>query len=249
MRITDVFCGLGAFWTPDPLMPLTPAAVLEVMDSCGIEKALVHSNLVGTPAWTGDANALVAEAAREDPRFEPVFILSTHGPDGLTTPADYAAQMKAAGCRLAYLRPTSVWYGLCTWALEDLLGMCSDARLPVLLSVLNQRIDEVEQVCRHFPKLRVVLANVDYSNDTWLYPLLRRHKQVSVVVGPTYIPPMGPWRFVKHFGVQRLIYGSGLPQFAPGGALAMVMYADLRDQDKQSILSANIESLMAEAAL
>jgi predicted TIM-barrel fold metal-dependent hydrolase len=249
MKIIDAFCGLGPYWGGDRMQPLEAAQVLEVMDYCGIDSAVVYSNLVHTPASVGDANQLAAEAAGQCSRFLPMFLLTTHALDHMPTPADYARQMRQAGARAAMLRPTSVPYGLCTWVLGELLEMCAQARLPLYLSVLGPRVEEVDSLCRQFPRLRLVLTHVDYNADSWLYPLLRRHREVRVCLAPYYIPPLGVERFVRHFGPQRLIFGSGLPQFAPGGLLALVTYADLGDSDKAMILGGNMESLMREVAL
>jgi predicted TIM-barrel fold metal-dependent hydrolase len=107
----------------------------------------------------------------------------------------------------------------------------------------------VERLCTDFPGLRLVLLGLSYREDPWLFPLLRRFETLYVCLGHFYIPAHGPMRFLEHFPADRLLFGSGLPFFSPGGLIAHVTYADIPDGDKEKILSGNITRLMSEVQL
>lgn len=250
MRIVDACCGIGRWATKDKITPSEPAEILAIMDSCGVDSALVFSNLIFYNAWAPDANRLAAETAAVAPdRFVPAFVLAPRPYKESVTPDDFAVAMKQAQAKAAWLFPAHQQHGVALWLIGDLLSMCVQKRIPLFLPADNVSPDQIHDICRGFPKLRLILANLGYRSDNWLYPLLKLHSELRVCLGPTYIPPLGPEQFVRHFGAKRMIFGSGLPQFAPGGLIAHVMYSRLKEAEKQQILAANIETLMKEVRL
>lgn len=252
MKIIDAYCGTGPWMYRDKIQPSDPAETLEIMDHCGIDSALAFSNLAAhTMNESVDSNACTAEIARQYPRFIPAFVITNRPYDDSRKVEDYLPEMRACNARGAWLCPqnnrqvTGMW----TWTTDPIFEFCSSYRIPLFLSIEATDPNRVNEICRDFPDLILVLTNLAYNSDNWLYPLLRRHALLHVCCGPTYIPPLGPQRFVRHFGSYRLIFGSGLPHFGPGGLIGHVMYAEIPDTDKAQILGGNIERLMAEVQL
>ena len=250
MRIVDAYCGIGPWAAKDKITPCEPAEILAIMDSCGVGSAIVFGNPIACNAWAPDANRLAAETAAALPdRFIPAFVLAPRPYNESVTTADFAVAMKQAQAKAAWLCPAHQQHGVSLWLIGDLLSMCVQKRIPLFLPADNVSPDQIHDICRGFPKLRLILANLGYRSDNWLYPLLKLHGELRVCLGPTYIPPLGPEQFVRHFGAERMIFGSGLPQFAPGGLIAHVIYSRLNDADKQKILAGNIETLIKQVRL
>jgi len=249
MHIIDAYCGIGPWADRDRLLPATPAETLAILDGCAIGRALVYSNLAHAWADAIDVNQATVRLCAGNPRFVPAFLLAPHPYDDSPKPADYAAAMRAAGARAAWLRPASQQHGLAPWQIGGLLDMCAECRLPLFLPADSGTPEQLDLLGHEFPRLRLVLANLSYRDDNWLYPLLRRHAAFCACLGPTYVPPLGPERFVRHFGTARLIFGSGLPHHAPGGLIGHVMYARIPEAAKQAVLGGNLERLMQEVCL
>lgn len=251
MRVIDAYCSIGPWSYRDRIQPSDPAETLEIMDYCGVDFALAFSNLAHTSSWSVEANARVAEAARKHPRFIPAFVLTSRPYDDSRQVDDYLPEMRACGARGAWLWPQNnrQGHGLWKWTTAPLFEFCVAHRLPLFLSIEVTTPDRVDEICRDFPALTLVLVGLPYSADVWLFPLLRSHSRLHVCCGQAYVPPLGPQRFVRHFGPDRLIFGSGLPQFGPGGLIGHVMYADIPDSAKESILGGNLERLMGEVRL
>jgi predicted TIM-barrel fold metal-dependent hydrolase len=249
MKILDANVGVGPWWTKDAILPSEPAEILAILDACGVDEAIIQSNLVHSPSSAVDINRATVALASAFPRFRPAFLLTPHPYDHLPKPADYAESMRAAGARVAWLRPAAQQHGVWTWLVGDLLGMCEDTRLPLFMPIDSLSPNDIHQMCDEFPSLRLVLTNLGYRSDIWLYPLLRRHPELRICLGHTYIPPLGPELFVRHFGPQRMIFGSALPHFTPGGLVGMVNYSTVSDADKALIFAGNMERLMDEVRL
>ena len=249
MKIIDANCGIGPWWTRNAILPYQTADILAILDYCGIDAALAHSNLAHSPAWPPDGNARAAAEAAKCPRLIPAFLLAPHPYDDGWQPGDYAKAMRRAGAKAAWLRPNYQQHGVATWIIGDLLAMCVEHRLPLFLPADALTPNDIHTLCSEFPDLRLVLTNLGYRADVWLYPLLRRHPELRVCLGPIYNPPLGPEKFVRHFGAARLIFGSGLPHFAPGSLIGMVSYSRLAEAEKAAIFAGNIERLMEEVRL
>ena len=240
MKIIDAWCGVGPWSGRDPLLPWKPEQIVEILDQCGIQSALV--------AWAPEINQATVDLVRANPRFLPAFVLAPDPHGQGWGAARYAEAMRAAGARAAWLRPSEQQHSFVAWQLADLLAMCAEQRLPLFLPVDATTPDQIDAVGREFPRLRLVLTGLGYQVDNWLYPLLRRNPEIRVCVAPAYLQPMAVERFVRTFGAERLLFGSGLPLFAPGGMLAMIQYAALTDTDRQKVLGGTLELLLREAA-
>ncbi len=251
MQIIDAFCGIGPWAQRDRLLPSDPADTLAIMDHCGIDSAVVFGNLAGSWGRAHEANKMAAKAARECDRFIPAFVLAPQARDDGLHAEEYADQMSQAGAKAAWLWPHlgKQGHGLWNWLIGDLLAMCSENRVPLFLPADADEPDRIETICRDFPQLRLILVNLGYRADGWLFPLLGRHAELRVCLGPVYIPPIGPERFVEHFGADRLIFGSGLPHDSPGGLIGHVTYSRVSDADKEKILGGNMAALVQEVQL
>ena len=248
MKIIDACVGIGPWGWRNPVLPGRTADVLAILDYCGIDSAVVFSNLTHVTGF--DANASVLREINSNPRLFPAFLLAPQTYDSHPRPEDYLTAMRQAGAKVAWLRPAWQKHGVASWVIGDLLRMCVAHRLPLFVPMDGgMTYNDVHALGNEFPELRLVLTNLGYNADASLFPLLRRHRELRICLGQTYCTTLAPERFVQHFGPNRMIFGSGLPQCAPGGLIAMVAYAQLDDAVKQKIFAGNIEQLMNEVSL
>ena len=236
MPIIDICCGIGPWRTRDPLLPYAPAQTLALLDHFGIDKALVYSSLAAQGGTVADGQAIIQEAVQLSPRFLPTLTLDfcPHRPEAREAVLTTAA--KAVCC---YAPPDVLIYG-------DIAERCEQRRLPWLLSLGWWTPAHIHQLCAAFPRLRVILSGLDYRADEWLYPLLAQHDELRICPVPNYICPRGLERFVARFGAARLLFGSGLPEFSPGGLISYIMYSELSAEEKAGILAGNAEALFQE---
>jgi len=249
MKILDAYCGIGPWSTRDKLLPYRPEEILALMDHFGIERALVYANAAVAWGQPPGVNDFVIQAARISERFIPALALAPNVHTGYPTPDDYLAVMRSVGARAAWLFVQGTVRGLWRWHVGELMDMLVEHHVPLFLLADQCPPDALDMLLHDAPELQVVLCGVGYMGDSWLYPLLKRHPGLHICLGNYYVPPGDPERFVRQFGAERLIFGSGLPHFSPGGLIGHVMYADLPDADKQTILAGSLQSLLAEVQL
>ncbi len=253
MEIVDSFCGIGAWARKDGILPSRPDEILRLMDHFGIARALVYLNMSKFLGWAPEANRQLAEICRAEPRFIPAFTIGLHPHDtGMKLP-DYLAAMREAKAKALWLRLPFTPYRQArsyqSWLIGDWLKACAEKKIPVFFHAEEEDPNLFHAICSEYPDLRLILTGLIYTADSFLYPLLRQHPNLRVCLGHMYIPSGNPMRFLEHFKADRLLFGSGLPEFSPGGMIAHVQYADIPDADKARILGGNLSELMAEVRI
>jgi predicted TIM-barrel fold metal-dependent hydrolase len=248
MDIFDCFCGIGPWQTRDRLLPYRPTEILALLDHFGIGTALVHSNFAADGGSPLRGNLIVREACSAQARFIPAFNYPPYPYDDSPGVEGTLAAMRAAGAKVLWHEPRK-GVGIERWLWGAMLEACSERGVPLFVHREGIAPDAIHALLTDFPALNVVLVAVGYGDDWWLYPLLKKFARLRVSLGHYYIPADNPARFVRHFSADRLLFGSGLPHFSPGGLIAHVMYADLRDAERASIFGGNLRRLLGEARL
>ncbi len=244
MEIWDAFCGVGPWFRRDRLLPWKAEELLALLDHYGIARALVHSNFTagGGNAWHG--NAVVADICLRHPRLRPVFSYTPFPHSDSPRLGDLLRAMRQADSRMVFLFPHSAYPIQAVYG--ELFDACVAHLLPLGLNRENLTPAWVEEVLRNWPDLRLLLCGCGYNEEIWLYPLLRRYSNLRVCVGHYFIPPDGPQRFLSEFPAERLVFGSGLPFFSPGGLIAHLQYAPISPGDREAIFGSNIRHWMEE---
>jgi len=252
-KILDSFCGIGRWAKRDIITPSTVDEVVAQLDRFGISRALVYSNRIRQLSQADECNQTLVEMINNNERLIPAFSLALNPYEADNGVDSCFGLMRDAKARALWINSPfaskKLTHSLRRWQLGEWLDRCSKAKLPVLLYAEGLPPDNIDTLCREFPDLKVILTSVMYSGDSFLYPLLRAHPNLYVSLGHMYIPAGNPELFVRHHGYKRLIFGSGLPDFSPGGMITHVMYADISDTAKSAIFSDNLATLLNEVEL
>lgn len=247
MEIFDCFCGVGPWWTRDRILPYQPEEIIELMDHFAVSQALVHSNFTTNRGSAVRGNQLLLEACRNSDRLQPALTLPPFVYNGQPDISKWLDYMKQSESKAIWLVPNDG--NLYPWLFEKLLPVCVQNKIPVFLHRDKGSADDINRLCQAYPGLRLILVGCGYGDDWWLYPLLEKHQSLHICLGHFYIPAYGPMRFLQHFPAERLLFGSGLPFFSPGGLISHVNYADIEESAKEKILSGNIKRLLSEVEI
>jgi predicted TIM-barrel fold metal-dependent hydrolase len=107
----------------------------------------------------------------------------------------------------------------------------------------------VTSLLRDFPDLRVIIVgHGGWGDDRYFRPLLERYPGFHVDVS-FYHADQGLPGLVARYGPDRLLYGSGHPDYQMGGALMYVARARVSDEARTAIAGDNLRRLLAEVRL
>jgi hypothetical protein len=114
---------------------------------------------------------------------------------------------------------------------------------------LGPRWQEAADLLREFPELTLVVVNhSDWGDDRLFRPLIERYPRLHLDTS-NYQLERGLSDFVRKYGPDRLLYGSGSPNLQMGAALLTLAQADVSDDAKAAIAGGNLRRLLSEVRL
>lgn len=245
MDFFDCNCMVGRFGQPLPGQFYSAEALERELERCGIGRALVYHALAREldPA-TGNA-ALERELAGRE-RFAPCWVVMPDHTGEMPAPDELCERMAAASVRAVRMFPKEHSYSLAEWSCGELFAALERRQVPVFLDHDQTDWNEVDSICRAHPGLPLVLLRANYRVHRSLYPLLARHPMLHIEIG-VFVAHDGIADCAQRFGAERMLFGSALPHFTPGGPMANVAYSRISDADKASIAAGNLHRLLGAA--
>ena len=247
MDFFDVNCTIGRAATPSRHGPRTIEGLLAAMDRAGIGRALVcHSLSLEAHPSVGNA-AVIRETAGHD-RLVPCWAALPATAPEAPPPADLLQAMDDAGVRAVRLCPSAGrhQFPLGSAHAHQLFAALAERRVPVLLDSTEATWEQVEATAKAHPRLPLILLSVGYRSIRALYPILEATESVLVEIS-LYQLCGGLREGVGRFGPRRFLFGTNLPRFEPGSAVASVRYADISEEAKALIAGGNLDALLREA--
>lgn len=151
--------------------------------------------------------------------------------------------------RAARLCPVTHRLSLAPWAIDRLLGVLAERRVPLFLDFDNihwseeRPWDTLERVCRTYPQLPVVLLREGQANFRILFALLDRCP--NLIIETSYLQGHDVIRLmVERWGTGRLVFGTGLPIFDPGLPVTGLTYASLEPAALAAVGGGTLDKLL-----
>jgi predicted TIM-barrel fold metal-dependent hydrolase len=244
MDFFDCNCMIGRSGQPLPGQFHTADDLECELDRCGIARALVFHALAKEldPALGNDALARDL-AGRE--RLAPCWIVMPSYTGEMPPPDELCDRMAEAGVRAVRLFPQMHSYSLSEWCSGGLLAALEARRIPVFIDHDQTNWDEVDRICAAHPGLPLVLLRPNYRVHRSLYPLFEHHANLHIEIG-IYVAHNAIADCAQRFGAERMLYGSALPCYTPGGPIANIMYSEISESEKALIAGGNLRRLLGE---
>lgn len=127
-----------------------------------------------------------------------------------------------------------------------------EKRIPVIFAV-NTEVNawtEIYNILEEYPDLRLVICNIgSWGSDRYFRPLLENYRNVCLETGDLFASDGTLECIVRDYGPERLVFGSGFPDFVPEASMLCLLHADISDDDKRKIASLNLERMISEVRL
>lgn len=264
LRFFDCNCMVGRslMHEPQPMRLETRDQLLREMDDHGIQEAILYSAIAKERQEVGEWEPLARDEAlawaEDEPRLHPVAVLNLHHMMSMPEPEKDIAQMIERGIRMAVVFPTRSYpYLINEWLCGGLLAALDTHRVPVLLQnselasrwpqferVYGFSVENIDWMCERYPNLPIILTGVASATQV-LIPLMKRRSNLYIELSKCFIHQ--PVRFLsEQVGIERVLFGSGLPFTGPGPAMTEVHYAQVSEEEKRLVAGDNLRRLLAE---
>jgi len=133
------------------------------------------------------------------------------------------------------------------WSVGPLLDALAERRIPLILGIEQLGgMEGMGEFAMENPKMRIIATNVNYRVDRILYALMDQTDNLYIETS-AYKSYFGLQEFVKRFGAEKLVFGSGMPAIDPAASVAVVTWSGLNESQKEAIAHGNLERLIGEA--
>lgn len=226
---------LGHSGTSGALALEAPELMLE-MDHFGIQRALV-SHFAGLEYDALEGNRALARDV--SPRFLPAWSTNTD-------------RSSIEDLKKRSPRAVRLWFGAlhhnfssASWCSGELMEYLQDAGVLTVISRPEIEWDALAVLLQNFPRLKLLLLDIGYRSDRYLFPLLKQHSQLyfdsSMYVGHRQLES-----FLETHGPDRVVFGSRLPLYTPGAALMVLGTARIGDEVRLQVAGGTLRRLLGE---
>ncbi|MGH9723967.1 MAG: hypothetical protein ACRD41_02770 [Candidatus Acidiferrales bacterium] len=219
-------------------LALEAPGLLHEMDRFGIKRALV-SHFVSYDYDAVEGNRALDRDAHQ--RFVPAWSAS---PD----PSSFA------DLKLRAPRAVRLWFGAshhnfssALWCAGELLEYLQENRVLTVFSRQEIEWDAIATLLENFPRLNVLLLDIGYRSDRYLFPLIAKFQNLYFD-SSTYLAHRQLEWYLQKFGPDRMVFGSRLPLYTPAAALVVLGTARVPDSCRLSVAGGNLRRLIGERA-
>jgi predicted TIM-barrel fold metal-dependent hydrolase len=180
----------------------------------------------------------------------PSWVLLPHHTGEFPEPTAVVDEMLSRGVRAARIHPRHFRIAFRLWSLGPLLETLAAHCIPLWVDFGHQGwsdesidFDGLADVCDAFPSLPVILVRPNIGSDRRLYPLLARYSNLHIETS-YYTVHRGIERLCERCGAARVLFGTGLPDRAPGPAIAALAYSLVDDEARALVGGGNLQRLL-----
>jgi len=250
MEFFDCNCFVGLPMNGMARPIATADELIAEMDRSGVSRALVwHVAQRDYAVPTG--NRLLAEAIEgHTDRLVGCWSIMPNQAGELPEPDEFCAQMAGRNVRALRAFPDLQRFLLRGESLGPILEAMVARRIPLILPIsrgVGWR--DAYDLLADFPDLVCILSAMGvWGADRWFRPLIERYAHVHIEMSE-YILDGGIEAFVESYGAERMLFGTGFPQWEHGGVMLMLKHAEVAESDKEAIASTNLERILGAEKL
>lgn len=250
VQLFDANCMLG-HWSPrQPGAYVTVDGLLREMDYCGIQEALVFHSL----AWLYEprlGNQKLTEEILGQPRLYLCWVILPPHTGEMPAPCELVDEVKAHDVCAVRIFPRRIG-PLREFTFGELLEALAQCQIPLIvdyeLGHWGSHLGEIDWVglrwaLDSYPNVPFILPRIGQGVDRLLLPLMERYPNLYIEIS-YYLGHSGLKRLINVIGPEHLLFGTGMPIYAPGPAITLVAYSGLDEEAKRLIGAENLRRLL-----
>lgn len=262
LNFFDCNCMIGRRSLRQPREFDTAEELAKEMAYYGISKALVYHSLA-KEYFPPIGNERLLNEIKDFRQLHPCWVLLPHHCEEMVEPAVLIEEMLEKRIRAARLFPSPSYpgqhsqyfsfkdhrYELAQFTCGDILNVLEKYKIPLFLDLQPVPMEplisweKIYEICYRYSDLPLVLTYVRQRDNRNLYPLLEKFDNLHIDLS-LYTAHHGIEEICHRFGADRLLFGSGMPLYTPGGALTSIMYSSISEKERQMIAGDNLRKLL-----
>ncbi|MBQ9545454.1 MAG: amidohydrolase family protein [Clostridia bacterium] len=242
MKIVDVNLYTGGF---DALKrEASPDKLAEMMKTYGISCGIIYHQFAKLDPKKGNSLTFEISLSSGGALKSCVVLDPALGEDSLEGTGGLADRLRAFSPSAAVVFPTEQRVVFDAFYFSEILESLNVLSMPLIIRA-NYDFDffrHLPEIAFSYPNVKFILTDYGICGSRNVFPLLKYTKNVFFT-----IEKMLDHRQIEEIcergGEDRLLFGSGYPDFSPAGALGLVKFAFITEKQKVKIFSLNWEEI------
>ncbi|NPV81609.1 MAG: amidohydrolase family protein [Firmicutes bacterium] len=240
MEFFDCNCWFGVPAVPPLRFPEKVDELLEEMSFCGVSQALVYhvserddSPLVG--------NQVLIQEIEGRPGLYPVWAILPSVTGEQESPDKFVARMKENSVMVLRAFPAQHKYLLNANTFGPLFEVMVQKNIPL---IVGADWSLITGLLEDFPRLTLIaISSNPWGQDRYFRPLIEKYPNLYLDTS-RYELDWGLKAFCNKYGPERMLFGTGFPDFNMGGPILTLLQTDIPDEYKAAIGSENLKRLL-----
>lgn len=237
----DVNAGLGRTSFREERIPYTTEALLEEMKYYRVHASLAYSNVAREYAFTKGNDELIEEIKKSKRLFGVGTIIPGIQFE-LEQGMGYCDELLEKGIRAFKVFPNSLHHGFDRFSMQNIAEYLMKKNVPLLVDAHEIDWRNLAEIMETYVELKIVLCNTSWGHNRYLLPLMEKYQNLYFEISSNQANDILT-TCKKHFGVERVLFGTNYPNKVMGGLKALVEYSELSEEDKDKIACKNAMKL------
>jgi len=238
MRIIDINCMIGAWPSRQSHYKEIDDLFLD-MDRYRLSDCIAFHSMA---LWSPERGNLLIKQMSENSsgRIKPCYILEPNlGSSEMPCADELYIQLKEEKPVAVRLYPNLKQFRVDDFYCGELLDVLSELEMPVIFEAdQTPGFDYLPVLAKAYPRIKIIILRHGFRESRYIIPMLKKINNVyfdtSIMVDTGIIEEI-----VNEYGSEKLLFGSGLPSFPPTGAISLILYARIKNEDMGNILFKN----------
>lgn len=251
LEFFDAHCCLGRPTLPPPGgAPANAAELLSIMDNHGISRALVWHAAARDASVPAGNQLLIEQIATANDRLVGCWGFLPESENNTMKPEALFKAMHKYGIRALRAWPSKNRFLLNRESCGRTLAAMQERAVPLLLSASSANDWQMlYELLRDFPRLVVIATDAGlWGTDRYTRPLFEQYQNVHLEISE-YQVAGGVQPIVETYGANRLLFGSGLPVYHPGGAMLTIKHAPVPEEARRAMAGETLAKLLQNSKI
>lgn len=237
----DTNSGLGRSAFKEERIPYKSESLLDEMSYYRVHASLVYSLEARDYSFVKGNNELLRRINKSNRLFGIATVIPSIQYE-LNIGYKYFDDLLKKGIKGFKLYPKSHNYQFSPFIIEYLAKYMIDKDIPLVLDLEEINWIGLEENLKAFPELKILLCNTSWAVNRDLFPLLEEYENLYFDISSNQANDILETT-KKHFGTDRVVFGTAYPNKVIGALKALIEYSKLDEDEKDNISFKNAAKL------
>lgn len=238
----DTNSGIGRKSFKEDLIPYTVGHLLDEMKYYRVHASIVYSNVAKDYSFFKGNMELIEQVKADNNRLFGVATIIPGIQYEIEEGFEYFDKLLKDGIRAFKVYPKTLQHEFNSHSFQDTAGYIIAKDIPLLVNVEEIDWQDLRGLLEEYPQLKIVLCNADWGCNRYVFPLMEKFRNLYIDINANQANDILD-RCKKHFGVDRVLFGTNYPFKVMGGIKALVEYSGLSEEDKDKVSYKNAARL------